>query len=89
MNDMSFEKAHQRLEEILEKMNSDESIDLEQSLNLFEEANSLITLCQNKLSSAQKRIDLLIKERDGSLSMSPEGSPQHEEMTLSLDSDME
>ncbi len=66
---MTFEEAHKRLEEILHKMNSEENIVLDESLSLFEEANQLIVRCQKQLSQAQKRIDLLIKERDGQIAV--------------------
>jgi exodeoxyribonuclease VII small subunit len=72
---MSFEQAFHRLEVILERMNA-QDVPLEESLTLFEEANSLITVCHKRLVCAEKRIEVLVKNRQGELSLSPSGQPQ-------------
>ncbi|MBX7065944.1 MAG: exodeoxyribonuclease VII small subunit [Parachlamydiales bacterium] len=59
---LSFEKAFERLEQILNTMNSGKTA-LEDSLKLFEEAEKLIGTCNAKLNSAEKRIDQLIKNK--------------------------
>ncbi len=59
---MEFEKAYERLEQILGELNSGET-PLEKSLALYEEANKLITLCSSKLSQAEQKIETLIKGR--------------------------
>lgn len=59
---MEFEKAYERLEQILGELNSGET-PLEKSLALYEEANTLITLCSSKLSQAEQKIETLIKGR--------------------------
>ncbi len=77
MNDQNFtfEKAYERLEKILETLNSgDVSLDI--SLKLYEEADQLIRLCQSKLVGAEQKIQMLIKNRNGSLSKTPEGQIQ-------------
>jgi len=66
----SFEESFQRLETILEKMNEQE-IPLEEALTLFEEANGLITQCQNKLNEAEKRIEIVTRDRKEKLSLEP------------------
>lgn len=63
---MEFEKAFNRLEEILERMNSG-SIPLDESLKLYEEADKLITGCAKKLTEAEEKIETLIKKRSGEL----------------------
>ncbi|HKY99828.1 MAG TPA: exodeoxyribonuclease VII small subunit, partial [Rhabdochlamydiaceae bacterium] len=63
-NSLSFELAYQRLEEILEKMNSGK-VSLDESLKLYEEADRLISSCNKRLSDAEKKIEVLIKNRDG------------------------
>lgn len=73
--ELPFEQAFARLEEILERMNAP-SIPLEESLKLFEEATTLITLCQKRLGDAEKRVDVLIRTRQGDLATSPTGEPQ-------------
>lgn len=72
---LSFEIAYARLEEILEKMNGGK-ISLEDSLSLYEEADRLITWCSQRLNEAEKRIEVLIKNREGQLLISPSGDPQ-------------
>lgn len=65
----SFETSFSRLEEILEKMNSG-SLGLEDSLKLYEEADALITNCSQQLNHAEKKIEELIKKRNGNLETS-------------------
>ncbi len=53
-----FEEALQRLEAIVEKMESgDES--LEESLTLFEEGMTLLSFCKDQLHSAEQKIEEL------------------------------
>ena len=75
---LSFEKAFQRLEEILNQMNSGK-IPLEDSLKLFEEAESLIATCNARLTLAEKRIEQLIKNK-GELVLDAAGKPKTEPM---------
>lgn len=58
----TFETAYERLEEILEKMNS-ETVALDEALSLYEEADELIGTCQKKLSEAEQKIEILVKNR--------------------------
>lgn len=74
---LAFEVAFERLENILEKMNSGQT-PLDESLSLFEEANGLITHCQSQLKSAEKRVEALIKKRSGEIELDDEGNPQVE-----------
>ena len=71
---ISFETAYARLEEILEKMNSGK-VSLEESLMLYEEADRLITWCNMRLNEAEKRIEVLVKNREGDLSLDEQGKP--------------
>ena len=71
---IDFEKAFSRLEEILEKMNGG-SLSLEESLHLYEEADKLIQICNKKLSGAEAKIEMLIKNREGEVALSEAGSP--------------
>lgn len=61
---LTFEKAFERLEQILEKMNSGKT-PLEESLKLFEEAERLMQSCSSRLQSAERKVEMLIKERSG------------------------
>lgn len=71
---MTYEKAYARLEQILESMNAGK-LSLEQSLMLFEEADKLISYCNMKLSSAEQKIEALIKNREGDAVLSTTGTP--------------
>lgn len=62
----SFEQAYKRLEEILEKL-SNEQISLEESLKIYEEADQLILLCNEKLSNAEQKVQTLVKGRSQEL----------------------
>lgn len=73
-NALSFENAFSRLEEILEKMNSG-AIALEDSIRLYEEADRLIQLCNQKLTQAEQKIEILVKNREGALQLSETGTP--------------
>lgn len=70
----TFEKAFMRLEEILHILNEGKA-SLDESLTLFEEANGLIQLCNNRLTKAEQKIELLIKNREGDLQVT-EGKPE-------------
>jgi exodeoxyribonuclease VII small subunit len=71
----SFETAYARLEEILEKMNSGK-VPLEDSLKLYEEADRLINWCSKRLTEAEKKIEILLKNREGDLLIDEHGQPQ-------------
>ncbi len=68
----SFEQSYARLEKILERLNGDE-VALEESLKLYEEADALTRACSLKLTQAEQKIQTLIKNRDGSLSLNQAG----------------
>jgi exodeoxyribonuclease VII small subunit len=70
----SFEQAHARLEQILEKMNSG-SVSLDDSLKLYEEADQLIASCGKRLQEAEKRVETLIKNRNGELALNEQEKP--------------
>ena len=56
----SFEESINRLEKLVDKMESGES-SLEQNLKWFEEGMDLIKTCQTHLVDADKRVQELIK----------------------------
>lgn len=70
----SFEESFARLEVILEKMNSG-TLSLDESLKLFEEADKLILTCNKRLNDAEKRIEVLVKNRNGELVMNGDQRP--------------
>lgn len=80
MTDNNFEKSFKRLEQIVDKINEG-STPLEDTLKLYEEANALITVCQQKLSQAEEKIEILIKGRDNKICLSEENRPLLEPFT--------
>ncbi len=69
---INFEQAFERLEQILNQMNTAQ-LSLDQSLTIYEEANGLIQNCQDHLQNAEKRVEILIKNRNQSLQMTDDG----------------
>ncbi len=80
--EVQFEKASSRLEEILEQMNTGE-LSLDKSLSLYEEADKLIFSCNKRLNEAEQKNETLIKKRNGELAIDTEGSPIKEEFDSS------
>ena len=77
MNNQSFETAFDRLEAILKVLNEGQ-IGLDDSLKLFEEADSLINNCSTKLSDAEQKVEKLIKNRNNELQLDENKEPQRE-----------
>lgn len=55
-NIVSFEKAMERIEEIVSLLENGKS-SLDESLSLFEEATKLCAYCNKKLDDAQKKVE--------------------------------
>ena len=66
MADLTFEHALKRLEEIVEALET-EDLDLDKSLQFFEEGVHLSRHCNQQLQAAEKRIDVLLTKADGEL----------------------
>lgn len=73
----SFEGAFARLEELLQALNSEE-LPLEKALESYEEAETLLLYCNRQLNEAEKRIEILVKTREGELAYDASGQPQRE-----------
>lgn len=65
-----FEKSLERLEEIVDQLESDE-LDLEKSLALFEEGVKLAEASNQRLDQAEKKVSLLLKDKEGALNETP------------------
>lgn len=61
---VDFEKSLERLETIVEEMESGE-LPLEQMMKHFEEGSRLVTLCSAKLTEVEQKIEKLVKKGDG------------------------
>lgn len=70
MAELTFEQALKRLEEIVEALET-EDLDLDKSLQFFEESVQLYRHCDQQLQAAEKRIDILRTRNDGSLVPEP------------------
>jgi exodeoxyribonuclease VII small subunit len=62
-----FETALKKLEEVVKKLEGGE-LSLDDSLKAFEEGVKLSGFCTRKLNDAEKRVEVLIKQKDGSFS---------------------
>jgi exodeoxyribonuclease VII small subunit len=82
MNDsnVSFEESFKKLESILQRLNEGK-VTLDESLKLFEVANSLIISCNAKLKNAEQKIQTLLKDREGKLVVENE-IPAQEEFSM-------
>ena len=61
---MSFETALGRLEEIVGQMESAE-LPLESIIGKYEEGMKLLAYCEQKLEAAEKKIELLTRDKAG------------------------
>lgn len=60
----TFENAIERLESIVEQMESD-SLPLEDLLTRYEEGLKLVKFCSEKLDAAEKRIEIIARDATG------------------------
>ena len=65
-----FEDALEKLEKIVSKLEEGD-IPLEESLKLFEEGIRLSRFCNQKLDEAEKRVEILLKDKNGTLKPQP------------------
>ncbi|MAS77853.1 MAG: exodeoxyribonuclease VII small subunit [Candidatus Neomarinimicrobiota bacterium] len=65
---MHFEEAFKRLEQIVGNLESGD-LSLEESMKLFEEGIGLTEACKSRLEDAEQKIQLLLKNSDGKLSL--------------------
>ncbi len=65
-----FEKALEELENVVERLESGE-LSLEDSLAAFEDGVKLVKYCNQKLSEVEKKIELLVKDKEGRLQLKP------------------
>jgi exodeoxyribonuclease VII small subunit len=68
-----FEESLQKLEALVQEMEAGDMA-LEEIIKKYEEGSRLVKFCTAKLSEAEKRIEVLMREKDGSLSLQPVGS---------------
>ncbi|MBI3927444.1 MAG: exodeoxyribonuclease VII small subunit [Armatimonadetes bacterium] len=64
MSEMSYEQALARLKTVVEQLERG-SLDLEESLRLFEEGMNLSRRCDEKLREVEERVKVLVEREDG------------------------
>jgi exodeoxyribonuclease VII small subunit len=70
MAEKKFEAALARLEEIVGELEKGE-LSLEQSLKLFEEGIKLARICSARLEEAERKVEVLLKDKAGNLVKKP------------------
>lgn len=60
-----FEQSLKKLEDAVNRLESGE-LSLDDSLKVYEEGVKHASICSRKLNEAQKRVELLLKRKDGS-----------------------
>ena len=68
--DIPFEAAAEKLESIVQAMESEE-LPLEKLLVQYEEGTKLVKICESKLQAAEKRITQLEENLEGELATRP------------------
>jgi exodeoxyribonuclease VII small subunit len=70
MAEKKFEAALARLEEIVQELEKGD-LPLDESLKLFEEGIKLSRVCNKRLEEAERKVEILIKDKDGTISAEP------------------
>ena len=65
-----FEASLKKLEEIVRRLETG-SLTLEDSLKAFEEGVKHAAFCTSRLDDAERRVEILLKQKDGSLKREP------------------
>ena len=66
MSEIKFEKAMTRLESIVDELERGD-LDIDKSLEIFEEGIKMSRLCSKKLNEAEAKIEKLTKGKTGDL----------------------
>lgn len=66
----SFEQSLKKLETIVEQLEKGD-LTLEDSLKLFEQGVGLSAACKQELDAAEGKVQILVKQRDGSSKPEP------------------
>ena len=70
MQEPTFEGSLKRLEEIVAQLEGN-TLELEQSLVIFEEGVRLVRFCAGRLDEAERRIEILLTDKGGRLRAEP------------------
>ena len=70
--EQNFEQALGELEEVVEQLESG-ALPLDDSLAAFEKGVGLVKFCNQKLNEVEKKVELLLKDKDGRLQLTTLG----------------
>jgi exodeoxyribonuclease VII small subunit len=70
MQEPTFEGSLKRLEEIVSQLEGN-TLELEQSLEIFEEGVKLVRFCAGRLDAAERRIEVLLTDKEGRVLAEP------------------
>ena len=76
--DKNFETALEDLEQVVEQLESGD-LALEDSLAAFEKGVGLAKFCNQKLNDVEKKVELLIKDKEGKLQLTAFGELAEDE----------
>ena len=71
--ELKFEEAIADLEQLVEQLESGD-LSLEDSLAVFEKGVGLVRYCNLKLSEVEKKVELLVKDKQGQLQLQAFGN---------------
>jgi exodeoxyribonuclease VII small subunit len=80
MSKKTFETALKQLDEIVQALES-EDYPIEEALKKFEQGIALSKFCSQKLDETERKIGILLKDRDGVI----QAQPIDDDLTLSID----
>ena len=66
----TFEDSLKKLESIVDQLERGD-LPLEDSIKLFEEGVNLSSACKKELETAEGKVQILLKQRDGSMKAEP------------------
>ncbi len=70
MAEIKFEEAIKKLEKIVEDLEKGD-LSLDEALKKYQEGIELSRQCSNRLESAKKKIDILVKNKKGEFELKP------------------
>lgn len=70
MAEKTFEESLARLEQIVKELESGD-LSLDVSLKLFEEGIKLSRICNKRLEEAERRVEILLKDKAGNMIAKP------------------
>ena len=68
VSNKNFESAMEEIEQVVEQIESGE-LPLEESLAAYEKGVGLVKFCYQKLNEVEKRIEFLVKDKEGKLQL--------------------